>query len=104
MSSRVKLTTFCENNVHQTSLSDTINQMPKYLQDILKNSWAQTFRYYIFPSINDERFSPSLFSIGNNTGYIANIIETFSDWKVYTLFYHKVVTFFFSYFFKLRIE
>lgn len=31
--------------------------MPKYLQDILKKSWAQPFRDYIFPSINEERFS-----------------------------------------------
>ena len=48
---------FCKNNVHQTTFLDTVAQMPKYLQDILKKNWAQAFRDYIFPQINEERFS-----------------------------------------------
>ncbi|WP_139902839.1 transposase [Clostridium thermarum] len=48
---------FCRNNVQQTSLLDPIAQMPKYLQDILKKSWAQAFRDQIFPLINEDRFS-----------------------------------------------
>ena len=48
---------FCRNNFQQTSLFDPISQMPKYLQDILKKSWAQSFRDHIFPLINEERFS-----------------------------------------------
>ena len=48
---------FCRNNTKQTTFLDPIEQMPKYLQDILKKSWAQTFREHIFPLINEERFS-----------------------------------------------
>ena len=39
---------FCKNNAQQTTLLDSVAQMPKYLQDILKKSWAQSFRDYIF--------------------------------------------------------
>ncbi|MDR3598357.1 transposase [Clostridium sp.] len=48
---------FCKNNRQQTSLFDPINQMPKYLQDILSKSWAKAFNEYIFSKINEERFS-----------------------------------------------
>lgn len=48
---------FCRNSVQQTTLLDPINQMPKYLQEILRKSWAQVFRDHIFPQINEERFS-----------------------------------------------
>ena len=48
---------FCKNNAQQTTFLDPVAQMPKYLQDILKKSWAQAFRDYIFPQINEERFS-----------------------------------------------
>ena len=48
---------FCKNNQQQTSLFEPINQMPKYLQDILNKSWAKAFKDYIFPQINEERFS-----------------------------------------------
>ena len=48
---------FCKNNLQQTSLFEPINQMPKYLQDILNKSWAKAFNDYIFPQINEERFS-----------------------------------------------
>lgn len=48
---------FCKNNVQQTTFLDPVAQMPKYLQNILKNCWAQSFRDYVFPLINEERFS-----------------------------------------------
>ena len=48
---------FCKNNAQQTTFLDPVAQMPKYLQDILKRSWAQAFRDYVFPQINEERFS-----------------------------------------------
>ena len=48
---------FCKNNAQQTTFLDPVAQMPKYLQDILKKCWAQAFRDYIFPQINEERFS-----------------------------------------------
>ncbi|MBU3128735.1 transposase [Clostridium tagluense] len=48
---------FCKNNVQQTTFLDPVAQMPKYLQNILKNCWAQSFRDYVFPQINEERFS-----------------------------------------------
>ena len=48
---------FCKNNAQQTTFLDPVAQMPKYLQDILKKSWAQALRDYVFPQINEERFS-----------------------------------------------
>ena len=48
---------FCKNNLQQTSLFEPISQMPKYLQDILNKGWAKAFKDYIFPQINEERFS-----------------------------------------------
>jgi hypothetical protein len=48
---------FCKNNTQQTTFLDPVAQMPKYLQNILKNCWAQAFRDYVFPLINEERFS-----------------------------------------------
>ena len=48
---------FCKNNRQQTSLFDPINQMPKYLQDILNKSWAKAFNENIFSKINEENFS-----------------------------------------------
>ena len=48
---------FCKNNHQQTSVFEPINQMPKYLQDILNKGWAKAFKDYIFSQINEERFS-----------------------------------------------
>jgi hypothetical protein len=48
---------FCKNNFQQTSLFEPISQMPKYLQDIFNKSWAKAFKDYIFPQINEDRFS-----------------------------------------------
>ena len=48
---------FCRNSTKQTSFLDPVNQMPRYLQDILRKSWAQAFRDHIFPLINEKRFS-----------------------------------------------
>ncbi|MEG0051509.1 MAG: transposase [Terrisporobacter sp.] len=48
---------FCKNNLKQTSLFDPLNEMPKYLKEILNKSWAKAFRDCIFPQINEERFS-----------------------------------------------
>ena len=38
-------------------LDDPTNNMPDYLQEYLENSWAHPFQKYIFPAINEERFS-----------------------------------------------
>lgn len=48
---------FCRNSSQQISLNDPINNMPNYLKNILKKSWAHNFQKYIFPNINEERFS-----------------------------------------------
>ena len=52
-----RITMFCKNNTQQTTFLDPVAQMPKYLQNILKSCWAQAFRDYVFPLINEERFS-----------------------------------------------
>lgn len=47
---------FRKNSFQQMRLDDPLNNMPKYLKEILKNSWAHLFQKYIFPNINEERF------------------------------------------------
>lgn len=48
---------FCKNNTQQFSLNDPLITMPKYLKEILAKGWAHLFQEYIFPNINEERFS-----------------------------------------------
>jgi hypothetical protein len=48
---------FCRNNAQQISLTDPLNNMPKYLKEILEKSWANSFQQHIFPNINEGRFS-----------------------------------------------
>ena len=48
---------FCRNNVQQISLTDPINNNPKYLKDILEKSWNNGFQKHMLPNINEERFS-----------------------------------------------
>ena len=46
-----------KNSFQQMSFDDTVTNMPKYLKDFLKDSWAHTFQKIIFPAINEDRFS-----------------------------------------------
>lgn len=46
---------FCANN--QLSLIEPLEQMPKYLRELLKKGWVQDFHTKIFPYINEERFA-----------------------------------------------
>lgn len=47
---------FRKNDYKQINFDDSVLNMPKYLQKILKNSWAHNFQKYIFPAINEKRF------------------------------------------------
>ena len=46
---------FARNDLPPIKLDDL--DMPKYLKENLRNSWAHAFQKYIFPAINEERFS-----------------------------------------------
>lgn len=46
---------FARNNLPSVELDDL--DMPNYLKNNLINSWAHTFQKYIFPVINEDRFS-----------------------------------------------
>jgi hypothetical protein len=46
---------FCANN--QLPLLEPLDQMPKYLRELLKKGWVQDFRDKIFPYINERRFA-----------------------------------------------
>jgi len=48
---------FAKNEYPQMKMYDSVQNMPKYLQDILYDSWAHPFQKEIFPEINEERFS-----------------------------------------------
>lgn len=46
-----------ENNFQQLSFDDILLNMPKYLKEILTDSWADDFQKVIFPAIDEKRFS-----------------------------------------------
>ncbi|MCF8002449.1 MAG: transposase [Halanaerobiales bacterium] len=46
-----------KNSFQQMSFDDTVTNMPNYLKDFLKDSWAHTFQKIIFPAINEDRFA-----------------------------------------------
>jgi len=46
-----------KNSFQQMSFDDTLINMPGYLKDFLKDSWAHIFQKIIFPAINEDRFS-----------------------------------------------
>lgn len=48
---------YVRNATHQISMLDKVNDLPKYLKNLLKKSWAETFRDKIFDKINEDRFS-----------------------------------------------
>ena len=48
---------FQTNKNQQISITDSFNQLPEYLKDYLRKSWAHEFQNTIFPAINEERFS-----------------------------------------------
>ncbi|SDF89335.1 Transposase domain, partial [Halanaerobium congolense] len=47
---------FLSNSFQQISFFDKVHNMPKYLQNMLYNSWAHIFQEIIFPEINENRF------------------------------------------------
>ena len=47
---------FTSNSFQQISFFDKVHNMPKYLQNMLYDSWADTFQEIIFPEINENRF------------------------------------------------
>ena len=65
---------FVKNSHQQLSLYDSFDDMPKYLQDYLRNSWAHTFQEIIFPAINEERFSVLYSDKGSRPNTPVNII------------------------------
>jgi hypothetical protein len=46
---------FCANN--QLPLIEPLEQMPRYLRELLKKGWVQDFHDKIFPYINEKRFA-----------------------------------------------
>ena len=48
---------WAENNFQQLSFDDILLNMPKYLKEFLKDSWADVFQEIIFPAIDEKRFS-----------------------------------------------
>jgi hypothetical protein len=48
---------FKENKNIQQSLFNKGELMPKYLQEMMRNTWAHVFRENVFPYINESRFS-----------------------------------------------
>ena len=83
---------FCKNNLQQTSLFEPITQMPKYLQDILNKSWAKAFNDYIFPQINEERFSVLYSNKASRPNTPINVILGLLIWTTIVLIPYIHVT------------
>jgi hypothetical protein len=48
---------FCANSCTQLPLIDPLDQMPKYLRELLEKGWVKDFRELIFPYINERSFA-----------------------------------------------
>ena len=48
---------FCRNNSQQISMLNAINELIKYLKQLIKKSWAHDFQEHVFSAINEDRFS-----------------------------------------------
>lgn len=65
---------FKKNKYQAMKLTDPIVTMPKYLKEIIEKSWANDFRKYIFPRINEERFSVLYSEKGSRPNSPINVI------------------------------
>lgn len=65
---------FVPNSHQQLSLYDSFKDLPKYLQEYLLNSWADTFQEIIFPAIDEERFAVLYSDKGSRPNTPVNII------------------------------
>jgi hypothetical protein len=65
---------FVPNKYQQVSMYDSFTDLPKYLQEYLLNSWADTFQEVIFPAINEERFAVLYSDKGSRPNTPVNII------------------------------
>jgi len=65
---------FVPNPRKQMSIYDSIDDMPEYLKEYLLNSWAHTFNKYIFPEINEDRFSVLYSDKGSRPNSPVNVI------------------------------
>ena len=45
------------NKAQQMSIYDSYLKLPRHIQKLVENSWAKDFAEYVFPNINEERFS-----------------------------------------------
>ena len=48
---------FCTNSCAQLPLIDPLDQMPKYLRELLEKGWTKDFHEMIFPYINERSFA-----------------------------------------------
>jgi len=65
---------FVPNPNQKMSIYDSVYNMPEYLKKILLNSWAHPFQKYIFPAINEERFSVLYSDKGSRPNTPVNVI------------------------------
>lgn len=65
---------FKSNKYQQLKLDDPVAALPNYLREIIEKSWAQDFKDYIFPRINEERFSVLYSKKGSRPNSPINIV------------------------------
>ena len=62
------------NKTQQMSIYDSYLQLPVHIQKLIEKSWAKDFAEYIFPNINEERFSVLYSEAGSRPNTPINVI------------------------------
>ena len=62
------------NKAQQMSIYDSYLKLPEHIRKLVEKSWAQDFARYIFPNINEERFSVLYSEEGSRPNTPVNVI------------------------------
>jgi len=62
------------NSAQQMSIYDSYQKMPEHIKKLIDKSWAKDFAEYIFPRINEERFSVLFSETGSRPNTPVNVI------------------------------
>lgn len=62
------------NKVQQMSIYDSYLKLPEHIQKLVDKSWAKDFAEYIFPRINEDRFSVLYSEAGSRPNTPVNVI------------------------------
>ena len=62
------------NEAQQMSINDSYLKLPEHIRKLVEKSWAKDFAEYIFPNINEERFSVLYSETGSRPNTPVNVL------------------------------